>query len=1692
MIWFILFLIAIVFYQYIGDWVIILFALIVGFAYFKIFFWRDKTLFQFNRFFLDLAKKYEHQVCQLNSDDLQRLNDKIDQVFLEVLPETSKKFETPPIIQEPEAIYFKEPEIKKIETPPIIQTTVEPEIEIIPIETVPVKPKKHYLPSHDFFTKILMPFLWQNIGWFIGGFCFVSGSIFLVAYTTGFYNALTIFGILCFYSLILFLGGYQIRRRRPELVTSSTVLLTLGVLLIPLNMTAAVRLIQSGTVLQMGFAVFLSIIAIGIFFVATRFASGVIERGLQDEHPRLFIGLAALQFTQPLLPSHWFVLIALHLTLLGLLAYALHRFTQYWLQSIFIEQQKTAYYAAGTLFYAAVVSFVLLTWGSGISLPAGYAGAFLMLCCLLLLHVDIHFKQWVHKQALLSYFSFVIYALSLLAILLSLPNVSLTLALGAVLYGLMVWKYLTLVPLYLLLACLSGLYSLLILQYFPYHTYFLLSLPGLGGIMLLHRFAQKRDSAALALVCCRVMITLGVGLLVWSLFYASPGEIAMFTALTATLVILRNLYQPSNICQIGPKLKIEPFNKVYVVTALTTVTLAYSPLYFGEWLFQFSSGLIVLAMLWAIWGLFCLSKNIKQAEVLFNSSLLSLALSIMVTLSTEIFFAFLLIMVSGVLLYLSLSLRLRLLFYAMLLSLGIGGTLVKQYYFPVSTGRGVILLGLAIWLVLWWFQYRGIQAITTKIYSFRLLWFMKVKSATSLVKMVKTPLQQTMILFWIVGLWRIFETVWQGVDAKYAITIFLSAVLTGLLAKQWLVLLPLSIFLLWGALLLITPLIAIPLMSASYVLMLWGLTLRFSWGKTVHWTVFIISLLSVGGALLIGTIIPIIIVALFFLLAGLHYRSQLHSYFLIASLSLILLDSTQHVLGNVAIITPILALIAIGLAILAQSFVAYSTWKALYKYPLYVTAAVIYLWALFNSLFLVITNGHGGLSLLFIVLALGQLPLLRPLKKAADIRGIGIGLLLSIIIIASFWQHPLLLMFWGFILWGISNYGLPHLKEPWKITPIFWPILGLFFVLGAFALDLYMLEFLRWETLLLVTLYLFLMFRNVQWGWLSWLSVLSFASLGVNLLVNSFPVFFEELNFIFILILWANILLVLSVILKRYGDKFLVDWKFNRLAKPLFVIPFALLNLKLIGLILINLSLLLEITHFEPLWENFIFWAILLNLSFLHILLLPKPIAAHIFLLSLLNTVLLLLTGWLNLPLILTLWTIGLLLLIPVKILHAILIHTWIPFSFGIALFFLIAIDISIGERLLTLGLLSGVSFVFGLLNQQENIARAWQAGGIFLLWLLLHFLWFFFLPEASFISLLPWYALQNALLAWGVFWICDKTTVQTLLAITAPLLASLASIFCLGHLFGFFIEPRINLFGNLDHIAFFLTGILLIKLSWQIAEKELRIYTIAVIVGLLGLYSRLLWMGLAPLNVWDTAGLMCAGYVLFTFNHFMPSQSLFRLTFMMPILAILTVPLQLDSIYASTTLIAGATLYLLMQPRSQNNLPMYLGLLILNLGIYLWIPGWADNYKLLQLYTIPVAITVLLMLQLHQLELKPHVMNATRLAALSTLYASATLDVFMRPELSIFILAIALSLGGVILGIALRIRVFLYIGTLFLIFNVLGQLIDFYPEDRLSKAIVLMVLGGIITGGMIWFNIQREALMQRLRIIRADLAQWE
>ena len=245
--------------------------------------------------------------------------------------------------------------------------------------------------------------------------------------------------------------------------------------------------------------------------------------------------------------------------------------------------------------------------------------------------------------------------------------------------------------------------------------------------------------------------------------------------------------------------------------------------------------------------------------------------------------------------------------------------------------------------------------------------------------------------------------------------------------------------------------------------------------------------------------------------------------------------------------------------------------------------------------------------------------------------------------------------------------------------------------------------------------------------------------------------------------------------------------------------------------------------------------------------------------------------------------------------------------------------------------------------------------------------------------------------------------------------------------------------------------------------------------------------------SLWDTAALISCAYILFFLQRLFPSKPLYNMALLMPVLALFTAPPQLASPESSMTLMATGLLYLMVRRHSQQKIPLYLALLAFNAGVYLWIPNLAKESHLIQVYVIPAALSVLMLLHLHSRELKPSVLMGSRLAALSSIYACATADVFLSAEtqqLSVFILAMVLSMAGILLGIALRTRAFLYAGISFLLLNVLGQLR--LPQQEMGKAIVLMVMGAIITGFMIWFSIKRVEILQRLSEIQSKMETWE
>jgi hypothetical protein len=205
------------------------------------------------------------------------------------------------------------------------------------------------------------------------------------------------------------------------------------------------------------------------------------------------------------------------------------------------------------------------------------------------------------------------------------------------------------------------------------------------------------------------------------------------------------------------------------------------------------------------------------------------------------------------------------------------------------------------------------------------------------------------------------------------------------------------------------------------------------------------------------------------------------------------------------------------------------------------------------------------------------------------------------------------------------------------------------------------------------------------------------------------------------------------------------------------------------------------------------------------------------------------------------------------------------------------------------------------------------------------------------------------------------------------------------------------------------------------------------------------------------------------------------------------TIPFDNRELTAYCTL-AGGAFYLFVAHRTGSRWPVYVATILFNVAIYFWVPALKETTGLFQLYVFPVAISILLIAQLHWQELRHSALNSIRYAAAGAILAASTLEVFMSEEPSLlrFIVVLALSLLGTAAGIALRVRPFVFLGLAFLTLNVIGQLgVQFQREGGIIRAVILIVVGILVLAVMIFFNIHRERLLKRYRHFLTD-SQWE
>ena len=192
-----------------------------------------------------------------------------------------------------------------------------------------------------------------------------------------------------------------------------------------------------------------------------------------------------------------------------------------------------------------------------------------------------------------------------------------------------------------------------------------------------------------------------------------------------------------------------------------------------------------------------------------------------------------------------------------------------------------------------------------------------------------------------------------------------------------------------------------------------------------------------------------------------------------------------------------------------------------------------------------------------------------------------------------------------------------------------------------------------------------------------------------------------------------------------------------------------------------------------------------------------------------------------------------------------------------------------------------------------------------------------------------------------------------------------------------------------------------------------------------------------------------------------------------------------------SLAVFAVAAFYAFVARRERLQWTAYLSAILFNIAVYLWVPELSRSGRLLQLYVIPAAITVLVLAQLHRRDLSRQTLTGVRYAAAGAILAVSSLDAFSSASLTHFVLVLFLSLAGIVAGIALRIRPFVFVGLAFLVVNVLGQLGLQFQQHAALRAAILIGVGFVVIGIMVFLNIRREEILRKYRSFVAD-SRWE
>jgi len=139
------------------------------------------------------------------------------------------------------------------------------------------------------------------------------------------------------------------------------------------------------------------------------------------------------------------------------------------------------------------------------------------------------------------------------------------------------------------------------------------------------------------------------------------------------------------------------------------------------------------------------------------------------------------------------------------------------------------------------------------------------------------------------------------------------------------------------------------------------------------------------------------------------------------------------------------------------------------------------------------------------------------------------------------------------------------------------------------------------------------------------------------------------------------------------------------------------------------------------------------------------------------------------------------------------------------------------------------------------------------------------------------------------------------------------------------------------------------------------------------------------------------------------------------------------------------------------------------------------------QLFITPIGLTLVGIAQLNRHEFSPQAIHSLRSFAAVIIYASSTIELYTAGGWAPIILA-ALCLLGILCGMALRIRPFLYLGTAFLLLDIFVQIYRVGQTNSWIWWISGISLGLAILVLFAWFERKREQVLSLLD----SLKEWD